>query len=198
MSLRPGDIVLVCVTAFKGQHKTGGRTEYMAEWHPYPDLPIYVLHSIDREGHSHILHRNYLLPIKNSLENRMSAKSVGGDEAINIYHPDLHKIDALPVGNLARSQPDSALNLPQGLDELVILKMTGLTTTGMDLVIIVSDISSKVNKTPPNYDDLFDGAPTDDIHSYFLRCSSRSTKSKLPKRYKHFLLQQSTTPFGYL
>ena len=54
-----GDMVLVHVTAFKGRHKIQSRwenREYVVEWHPYPNLPMYVVCPTDREGCSHILH----------------------------------------------------------------------------------------------------------------------------------------------
>ena len=50
-----GDMVLVCVTTFKGQHKIQSRWEnrkYLVECQPYPNLPVYVVHPIDGEGHS--------------------------------------------------------------------------------------------------------------------------------------------------
>ena len=66
-----GDMVLVHVTAFKGRNKIQSRwenREYVVEWQLYPNLPVYVVHPIDGEGHSHTIHRNYLLPISNILE----------------------------------------------------------------------------------------------------------------------------------
>ena len=54
-----GDTVLVCVTTFKGRHKIQsrlGKREYVGEWQPYPNLPVYVVCPIDWEGYSHILH----------------------------------------------------------------------------------------------------------------------------------------------
>ena len=60
------DTVLVCLTTFKGRHKIQSwwdNKEYVMEWQPYPNLPVYVVHPKDEEGHSHNLHRNYLLPI---------------------------------------------------------------------------------------------------------------------------------------
>ena len=63
-------MVLVHVTAFKGQHKMQDRwenREYVVEKQPYPDLPVYVVHPRDPEGHSQTLHRNYLLPISSNM-----------------------------------------------------------------------------------------------------------------------------------
>ena len=69
-ALEVRDMVLVCVTTFKGQHKMQDRwknREYVVEKQPYPDLPVYLVHPRDREGHSQTLHRNYLLPINSNM-----------------------------------------------------------------------------------------------------------------------------------
>ena len=63
----------------------------MEQW-PYPTLPVYVVHPRDGEGHSQALHRNYLLPISNNLEQ-------AGDE------PPADSV--LPVDGLTESQPES-------------------------------------------------------------------------------------------
>ena len=55
MALEVGDMVLVHVTAFRGQHKMQDRwenREYVVEKWPYPDLPVYVVCPRDGEGHS--------------------------------------------------------------------------------------------------------------------------------------------------
>ena len=47
------DMVLVCVTAFKGHHKMQDRwenREYVVEKQPYPNLPVYVVCPRDGEG----------------------------------------------------------------------------------------------------------------------------------------------------
>ena len=70
VALEVRDMVLVCVTAFKGHHKIQDRwekREYVVEKWPYPDLPVYVVCPRDREGHSQTLHRNYLLPINSNM-----------------------------------------------------------------------------------------------------------------------------------
>ena len=75
---REGDTVLVHVTAFKGRHKIQNQwesREYVVEWWPYPNLPVYMVCPRDGEGCSWTLHRNYLLPISNNLEQ-------AGDEPI--------------------------------------------------------------------------------------------------------------------
>ena len=71
MALEVGDMVLVCVTPFKGHHKIQDRwenREYVVEKWPYPNVPVYVVHPRDGEGHSQTLHRNYLLPINSNIE----------------------------------------------------------------------------------------------------------------------------------
>ena len=81
VSLRMGDMVLVCVTAFKGRHKIQSRwenMEYVVEWLPYPNLPVYVVHLIDGEGSSHTLHQNFLLPISHNLEQEEGENVVEG------------------------------------------------------------------------------------------------------------------------
>ena len=69
-ALEFGDTVLVHVTAFKGHYKMQDRwenREYIVEKWPYPNLPEYVVHPRDGEGHSQTLHRNYLLPINSNM-----------------------------------------------------------------------------------------------------------------------------------
>ena len=71
VALRTGDMVLVHVTTFKGRHKIQNRwenREYVVEWQPYPNLPVYVVCPMDGEGCSQTLHRNYLFPISPNLE----------------------------------------------------------------------------------------------------------------------------------
>ena len=51
-ALKARDMVLVCVTTFKGQHKdteSVGNREYVVEWWPHPNLPVYVVCPRDRE-----------------------------------------------------------------------------------------------------------------------------------------------------
>ena len=79
-----GDTVLVCVTAFKGHHKIQNQwenREYVVERWLYPNVPVYVVHPRDREGHSWTLHRNYLLPISPNLE--QAEEDVAGVEHTN-------------------------------------------------------------------------------------------------------------------
>ena len=71
VDLEVRDMVLVCVTALKGCHKIQDRWEkrenVVKHW-PYLNVPVYVVHPRDREGHSQTLHRNYLLPINSNME----------------------------------------------------------------------------------------------------------------------------------
>ena len=69
---------LVFVTAFKDRLKIQCRREnreYVVEWQPYPNLPVYLVCPIDREGCT--LYRNYLLPISNNLEQGEGAYAAG-------------------------------------------------------------------------------------------------------------------------
>ena len=69
-ALEVRDMVLVCVTTFKGHHKMQDRwenREYVVEKWPYPNIPVYVVCPRDVEGHSQTLHRNYLLPINSNM-----------------------------------------------------------------------------------------------------------------------------------
>ena len=69
-ALEVRDMVLVCVTAFKGHHKMQDRwenREYVVEKWPYPNIPVYVVCPRDGEGCSWTLHRNYLLYINSNM-----------------------------------------------------------------------------------------------------------------------------------
>ena len=83
----------------------------MVEWQPYPNLPVYVVHPIDREGHSCTLHRNYLLPISNNLEKEEGKNTVGGGGS-NEPTPVPHVEDALPVDWPTKSQLEGIPNSP--------------------------------------------------------------------------------------
>ena len=65
VSLRMGDMVLVCFTAFMGWHKIQGRwdnREYVVEQQLYPNLTVYVVHPIDGKGCSCTLHKMSCYP----------------------------------------------------------------------------------------------------------------------------------------
>ena len=57
--------------------------EYVVEWQPYPNFPVYVVCPMDGEGCSQTLHWNYLLPISNNLEQVEDENSVLGVEPID-------------------------------------------------------------------------------------------------------------------
>ena len=83
MTLEVGDMVLICVTAFKGCHKIQERwanREYVVEKQPYPNVPVYVVHPTDGKGCSQTLRRNYLLPINSNLEQDEMDKPMAGVE----------------------------------------------------------------------------------------------------------------------
>ena len=95
-----GDIVLVCVTGFKGRHKIQSRwenREYVVEWQPYPNLPVCVVHPIYGKGCNHILQGNYILPISSNLEQGECKRSVGGNGHSGTPTPMPHENAALPV-----------------------------------------------------------------------------------------------------
>ena len=114
-------MVHVCVTTFKGRHKIQSRwenREYVMEWQPYPNLPVYVVHPIDSEGHRHTLHRHYLLSISNNLEQEADDNSVEGDGPSVEPTPVLHENDALPANCLTKSQLEGMLSSSSEQHEL--------------------------------------------------------------------------------
>ena len=75
------DTVLVHSTTFKGHHKIQDRwenREYVVEKWSNPNVPVYVVHPRDGEGHSQTLHRNYLLPINSNIEQDEKDKPMAG------------------------------------------------------------------------------------------------------------------------
>ena len=125
-----GDMVLDCVTAFKGRHKIQDRwenREYVVEKQPYPNIPVYVVQPIDREGHSWILHRNYLLPISPNLEHAKGEDSVEGVGPMNVPTPTPQADNVLPANWLMESQPESISNSAPEQHEPFDLESTGLT-----------------------------------------------------------------------
>ena len=107
-----GDMVLVCVTTFKGWHKIQTRwenREYVVEQQVYPDLLVYVVCPIDGEKCSHTLHYNFLLPIGHNLEQDECENAVKGDGS-NEPTPVPHAEDALLVNQQVESQPEAIPN----------------------------------------------------------------------------------------
>ena len=88
VSLKLQHRVPVYFITFKSQHKIQNRwenTECAVEPQAYPEIPVYVVHPTDGEGHSHTLHRNYMLLINDNIENRDNMKSVSGVELYNSH-----------------------------------------------------------------------------------------------------------------
>ena len=118
VALEVGDMVLVCVTTFKGCHKIQDRwenMEYVVEKQPYPDVPVYVVYPRDREGHSWTLHRNYLLPINSNIGQDEKDAPMAGVENNNTS-PPVPPVDSEPadVGPSWMATPSAAGNTPQG------------------------------------------------------------------------------------
>ena len=115
--MREGDTILVHVTAFKGRENIQNQQENrecVVEWQPYPNLPIYVVCPRKGEGCRQTLHRNYLLPISNNLEQT-------GDEPINKLTPVPPADGGLSVDVLTGSWPES---LPGSLTKQHLLSLT--------------------------------------------------------------------------
>ena len=117
-ALEVWDTVLVCVTAFKGCHKIQNwweNREYMVERWPYPYVPVYVVCPRDGEGHSQILHRNYLLPISSNLEHTKKVAPMEGVE---------HTSTSAPVPSVGNEPADTELS------RMATLATTGNTSQG--------------------------------------------------------------------
>ena len=113
-----GDTILVHVTAFKGCHKIQDQwenREYVRKKWLYSNVPVYVVHPRDGEGHSQILHRNYLLPISSNLEQNEKDAPMAGVEHANTSAPvpsvGSEPADAEPSGMVMSSTED---NMSQG------------------------------------------------------------------------------------
>ena len=164
-------MVLVCVTTFKGRCKIQSRwenSEFLVEWQPYPNLPVYVVCLTDEEGHSHTLHRNYLLPICNNLEQEEGENAVGRGGS-NEPTPVPHVENLLPVNQLTKSQLEGIPNSPLKQCEPVDPGSTG----------------------PTSPDSMDEGPQADDDTPVPLRQNSRKMRNQLPWRYQNFPLWQS-------
>ena len=121
-ALAVGDMVLVCVTDFKGHRKIQDRwenREYVMEKEPYPNVPVYVVYPRDGEGHSQTLHRNYLLPISSNLQQGKKDEpmvGVGNDTSL----PPAQSVGNEPgeAGQSGIVTSTSANNTPQGQSRL--------------------------------------------------------------------------------
>ena len=89
----------------------------MEQW-PYPNLPVYTVHPMDGEGCSQNLHRNYLLPISNNLEQVGDENSVAGVEPIDKPTPAQPADSGLPDNGPTESQMGS---LPNSLPKQQVL-----------------------------------------------------------------------------
>ena len=130
MALRMGDMVLIHITAFKDRHKIQDRWEnrkYVVERHPYPNLPVYVVCPIDGEEGSQTLHRNYLLPISNNLEQAECENPVEGVGPIDEPTPALQTDKALPANWLTESWLESIPNSAPKQHNQVDTELSGST-----------------------------------------------------------------------
>ena len=94
------------------------------EWQLYQNLPAYVVCPMDGEGHSWTLHRNYLLPISNNLEQAEDEISVVGVEPIDKPSPVSTAGNRLPAKGLTESQPGGPSNSPPKQHKLVNPELT--------------------------------------------------------------------------
>ena len=85
------------------------------EW-PYLDVPVYVVCTRDGEGHSQILHRNYLLHISSNLG--QAEEDVAGVEHTNMSAP-APSVDTEPAGSepSGMATSDTTSNTSQGSHE---------------------------------------------------------------------------------
>ena len=175
VALKEVDTVLDHATTFKGWKKIQNQwenREYVVEWWPYPNLSVDVVHPRDGEGCSQTLHRNYLLPISNNLQ------QVGDDEnpvtevePIDRPTPVPPADSELLANGLTESQPES---LPSSLPKqhkLVDLELTGLAAS-----CIMSDESQAGQGQ---------SAP--------LRYSAHTIRNQVPWKYWNFILQWNNT-----
>ena len=106
-----------------------GNREYVVEWWPYPNLPMYVVCPRDGEGCSQTLHRYYLLPISKHLEQVEDENTVGGVEHIDKPTPVSPADTGLPADGPTKSHPESLPNLLPKQHELVDPELTRLATS---------------------------------------------------------------------
>ena len=141
------------------------------EWQPYPNLPVYVVCPRDGERHSWTLHRSYLLPINNNLEQVGVENSVAGVEPIDKPTPVPPGDSRLPAGRPTESQPERLPSLPPEQHEPVDLDPTWSATSGT-----ASDESQAGQDQPAQ-----------------LRWNAHTMRNQLPWRYWNFTFQQNNT-----
>ena len=164
-----GDMVCVHVNAFKARHTIQSRwvnREYVVEWQPNPNLPVYVVHLIDGGRTQHTLHRNYLLPISNNLEQGEGENFVGWDGLSNEPTPIPQENDALPVNHLTMTWLEI---MPKSLSKQHELFDPGLTSM----------------------DPTDEGLQADNDTPVSLRWISRTMRNQLPWSYQNLALQQN-------
>ena len=133
MTLEVGDTVLVCLTTFKGHHKTQDRwenREYVVEKWPYRNVPVYVICPRYREGHSWTLHRNYLLPINSNMEKGKMDKPMArvGNTTSPTPAPPVDSVLA-DAGLSGTTPPSTAGSTPQGSPDQPTTLRHGTRTT---------------------------------------------------------------------
>ena len=138
------------------------------KWQPYPNVPVYVVCPIDGEGCSHTLHRNYLLPISNKLEQEEGENAVEGGGS-NKPTPVPHAEDALLVKWPTKSWPEGMPNSPSKQWKLVNPGSSGLTSP----------------------DSAGGGFPADNDMPVPLRWTSRTMSNQLQWRYQNLALWQN-------
>ena len=170
VALKAGDTVLVHVTTFKGWYKIQNKwenREYVVEQWPYPNLPVYVVHTRDGEGHSQTLHRNYPLPISNNLEQVGDENSVAGVGPKDEPTPTPQMPSESLANSLAKCQPESLPDSLPNQHKLVDPEVTW--EASWDLAIEGSKAGP--DQPPPP------------------RQSACTMRNQLPWRYWNFILQ---------
>ena len=118
-ALEVRDMVLVCVTAFRGHHKIQDRwenREYVVEKWPYPNMGQFKWYAPGMgKGTAGTLHRNYLLPINSNIKQGETDKPMarGGNTTSPTPLPsvDSAPADAELSGMITSS---TASSIPQG------------------------------------------------------------------------------------
>ena len=83
--LEPGDCVLVRVLAFEGKCKLANKWNgeiYVVESQPNPDIPVYVLYNEADRSSRRMLHRNHLLPIGRTADDRSDTQDTANDQPV--------------------------------------------------------------------------------------------------------------------
>ena len=140
-------------------------------WNGSPTLTYQYMWYIPQTGCSHTLHRNYLLPTSNILEQEECANFVGEDGTCDEATLKPHEDDVLPVKCLTESQPES---MPNSLSKQHEQFKHGLTST----------------------DPTDEGLHVDNDTPVPLRQTSSTMRNQFPLRYQNLALQQNNIFFG--